>query len=313
MQELRKFLRQVPSIPPGACGKIFHGPKGLLPGWEWLLADKLGNHVFAVSYRNLTDEEQAELIALLRSFYPDCSLRLQYRRGGVFREFYLSEDAPESMIVREDGLSYLIHSRRGMNCGFFPDMIEGRRAVAGWLKSPSRGAKKEGALKVLNLFAFTCSFSVRALNAGAAHVDNWDMNRNSLNIGRENHRLNGLDEGRFSCFAHDIFKSFSKIGRRGPYDLMIFDPPPRQVGSFLWKKDYPRLMRRIPSLLLPGGAVLFCLNAPECTKADFKGFVREATENLFKEYEDIPCPPEYRGRYPDRGLKTILAKGYALS
>ncbi len=313
MEQLKEVLNPagVGKAGDGECCKIFHGPKGQLPGWESLLVDKLGEHIFILTYKALEKKVQQALITHLRALYPGCTLRLQYRGGGGFQDLYITEGAPEHLRIRENGLNYIIHTRRGMNPGFFPDMKAGRNAVAQWLKSKANSPlKEEPGLKVLNLFAFTCSFSVVALKAGASHVDNWDMNRNSLNIGKENHGINGLGED-FSCFPHNIFKSFSKIRRRGPYAFIIMDPPPRQVGSFLWKKDYPRLIQRLPSFLAEGGAVLFCLNASDCSRAEFYALIKENLEGTFQEYEEIPCPEEYLSRYPDRGLKTILARGYS--
>src|SRR5690606_25896739 len=116
-------------------------------------------------------------------------------------------------------------------------------------------------LKVLNLFAYTCAFSVVALYAGAQHVLNMDIAQGSLATGQHNHHLNGLTGASF--LAHDIFSSWGKITRGGPYHLIIIDPPSYQKGSFVATKDYAKLMRRLPDLLRPNGHVMLCLNAPE--------------------------------------------------
>lgn len=209
---------------------------------------------------------------------------------------------PGEMTLREEGLSYLMHPARGQNLGFFPDMIQGRRRVAAYVRESSSPPR------VLNLFSYTCSFSVAALSAGAARVDNWDMNRNSLAVGRRNHRLNGLEgrEKRDRYFGCDIFKSFGKLRKNGPYDLLILDPPPHQGGSFSYRKDYPKLIGRLGQWLRPGGAALLCLNAADCGWEEFREMIAEALTGGFARWEALPPPAAYVGRFPDRGLKCYF-------
>jgi 23S rRNA (cytosine1962-C5)-methyltransferase len=306
--KLRNHLKKNAIPVDRTCAKLFNGPAGEIPGLEQLHIDRFGDHIFVLTYLELLPEDQVQLIEMLTELYPGSSIRIQQRESGDFRELYLSEGAEHDFLVEEGGLSFKVHTGRGQNTGFFADMREGRRCVRELCDSKRASGIPD--LKVLNLFAYTCSFSVSCLAGGAARVDNWDMNKNSLSIGRENHRLNGLDERRASYFGYDIFKSFSKIIRRGPYDLVILDPPPRQGRSFSWEKDYPRLMQRLPRILNEGASVLFCLNAPDCGRQEFLDLIKKLTPGDFASYREIPCPPEYLGRYPDRGLKTFLADDY---
>ena len=117
-----------------------------------------------------------------------------------------------------------------------------------------------------------------ALRAGAAQVVNVDMGRGAIASGQHNHQLNGLADARF--LAHDIFSSWGKITRGGPYDLVIADPPSYQKGSFVATKDYARLARRLPDLLAPGGHALLCLNAPELGSDFLQALVRAEAPGL---------------------------------
>src|SRR5690606_32526800 len=121
---------------------------------------------------------------------------------------------------------------------------------------------------VLNLFAYTCAFSVVAVAAGATRVVNVDMSSRALQWGRQHHQANGLDKRSSEFLAEDIFKSWGRIRRRGPYEILIIDPASHQPGSFVAQKDYARVVRRIPELMPQGGLILACLNAPELA-ADF--------------------------------------------
>jgi len=159
-------------------------------------------------------------------------------------------------------------------------------------------------LKVLNLFAYTCAFSVAALHAGADQVLNMDMSSGALAIGQQNHRLNGL-EGGASFLGHDIFKSWGRIGREGPYALVIVDPPSFQKGSFVATKDYARIVRRLPELLAPGGRAMLCLNAPELGPEFLQALV-QAEAPALRFVERLANPPAFADAAPERALKVLI-------
>ena len=92
---------------------------------------------------------------------------------------------PQAHGVTEDGTRFQAHLLQGQNPGLLWDMTEGRR----WLRAQRVARPGQ---KLLNLFAYTCAFSVLALQAGAARVVNADIRRIALAIGKQNHRLNGL-------------------------------------------------------------------------------------------------------------------------
>ncbi len=158
-------------------------------------------------------------------------------------------------------------------------------------------------LKVLNLFAYTCAFSVVALQAGAKQVVNVDMSHGAMAIGQQNHALNDLTTGA-SFLMHDIFKTWGKITRSGPYDLVIVDPPSYQKGSFVATKDYARLIRRLPELLAPGGHALLCLNAPELG-VDFLQEQMQALAPELNFVQRVANPVVFADVSPERSLKVL--------
>lgn len=158
---------------------------------------------------------------------------------------------------------------------------------------------------VLNLFAYTCGFSVAAIDGGADQVVNVDMARASLSKGRDNHRLNEHNLNQVKFLAYDIFKSWGKIKRSGPYDLVVIDPPSFQKGSFALTKDYKRILRRLPELLTDKGEVLACVNSPQVS-SDFliESMKEEAPELTFRERLDNP--PEFMDVDSEAALKVLL-------
>jgi 23S rRNA (cytosine1962-C5)-methyltransferase len=207
---------------------------------------------------------------------------------------------PEPHVVSERGARYLVHVLKGQNHGLFLDMAEGRQ----WVRE--HAAQR----KVLNLFAYTCAFSIAALQGGARQVVNVDMSGGAMAIGQQNHPLNGLASGA-SFLPHDIFKTWGKITRSGPYGLIIVDPPSFQKGSFVATKDYQRLMRRMNELLLPEGQLLLCLNAPELGPDFLQQQMQEAAPELQFERR-LDNPASFADVAPERALKVLLYRAPAL-
>ncbi|WP_200821336.1 class I SAM-dependent methyltransferase [Oceanicoccus sp. KOV_DT_Chl] len=197
----------------------------------------------------------------------------------------------------EQGMTFELTLGGKQNIGFFLDMAPGRE----WLKQRSQG------MKVLNLFSYTCSFSVAAIAGGAKTVVNADMSRAALNVGRHNHRLNGHEQQLrrdIEFLPYDIFRSWKKITSKGPYDIVIIDPPSRQKGSFIADTDYAKVLRRLPALLPHGGQVLACLNAPELSEHFLLELMAEECP-LAKFVERLSNRADFPEKNPQRNLKML--------
>jgi 23S rRNA (cytosine1962-C5)-methyltransferase len=130
------------------------------------------------------------------------------------------------------------------------------------------------------------------------------MSDGALAIGRRNHALNGVAAGA-KFLPHDIFNSWGKLTRGGPYDLIICDPPSFQKGSFVATKDYARLAKRLPGLLAPGGLALLCLNTPKLGLDFLRDAIAEnAPELAF--VERVANPAAFEDVSDDRGLKVLV-------
>lgn len=279
---------------PADAGRLFHGRGGLFPGCEHLALDAYPPVLLLTSFLPLADDALVAIGAALAARWPEAPWVYQCRQeGGRVETQLMAGTVPEPHVVTEAGTRYGIRLLRGQNHGLFLDMAEGRRWVREHVKPGDR---------VLNLFAYTCAFSVVALQAGAAEVVNVDMASGALAAGRANHALNGVKAGaRF--LAHDIFNSWGKLTREGPYDLVICDPPSFQKGSFVATKDYARLARRLPALLAPEGLALLCLNTPKLGLAFLQGVVAEnAPELAF--IERVANPAAFADASEDRSLKV---------
>ena len=288
---------------PTDAQRIFHGRGGLYPGCEHWVLDAFPPVFVLTSFQAVPNDELTRIGEALEARWtqlcPDAPLNwvFQSRHAGEPDTRLMAGSVPEPHVVTENGLRFRVHVLKGQNHGLFLDMAQGRSWVRDWAQTHPEG-------KVLNLFAYTCAFSVVALRAGAKQVVNVDMSHGAMAIGQQNHQLNALSTGA-SFLAHDIFKTWGKISRSGPYDLIVVDPPSYQKGSFVATKDYGRLLRRLPELLQPGGHALLCLNAPELGLDFLKEQVLTASPAL-DFVERLSNPVVFADVSPERSLKVLV-------
>ena len=286
--------------------RVFHGRGGLYAGCEHWVLDAFPPVLVLTSFQVVSEDELATVDAALSMRWteiaPDLPLNwvFQCRADGHLETRLMSGAVPDPHVVTENGARYRVHVLKGQNHGLFLDMANGRE----WVRQMvSHYAPDQPRLKVLNLFAYTCAFSVVAMQAGAKQVVNVDMSHGAMAIGQHNHALNGITTGA-TFLMHDIFKTWGKITRGGPYGLVIVDPPSYQKGSFIATKDYAKLMRRLPELLAPGGYALLCLNAPELGLNFLQDQMQELAPEL-RFVERVANPDVFADISSERSLKVL--------
>lgn len=288
---------------PSETRRLFHGRGRCWQGLEQITVDWLQGVLLVALFRDPGAAELEALKRMLRALSESPAWRQLQVQHLLLQHRYLPEatteallgDVPAEWQIDENGLRYTLDLGRKQNNGLFLDMRHGRA----WVQENAQGKR------VLNLFAYTCGFSVAALAGGAEHVVNLDMASAALSRGRENHRLNGHELSRVSFLAHELFKSWGKVRKLGPYDLIVIDPPSFQKGSFALSRDYRKILRRLPELLNPGGQVLACVNDPDVAPAFLvEGMAAEAPQLRFERRLDNP--PEFPDVNPDSGLKALV-------
>ncbi len=138
-------------------------------------------------------------------------------------------------IATERHLKFGIDFGVGYSVGFFIDQRENRRRVR--YIAPRR---------LLNCFAYTCSFSVCAAYVGATTL-NIDLSKKSLARGRENFALNSLPTVDHRFIADDVTAVLPRLARQGEkFDAIILDPPTfsRSPGgkAFQVENDFEKLL-----------------------------------------------------------------------
>lgn len=277
-------------------GRVFYGRGHSDSSCNHINIDWLPPVALITLYREWDESGLQRLIEKLLSdtgnYVSSILLQRRYRKPVCFEA--VAGEPVRQLVMEEAGLRYRLNFDSGMHTGLFLDMAAARR----WLRAHAENRR------VLNLFAYTCAFSVAAVAGGADSVVNIDMSSSALAKGRENHRLNGHDLRNVSFLAHDIFRSWGKLKRKGPYGLVVVDPPSRQPGSFVAVKDYARLLRRLPEMLSPGADLLFCLNDPGLD-SDFLVQTIAANGNGFEFQSRLANPPGFEDFDPERGLKIL--------
>lgn len=238
----------------GEARRLFHGRGQCFTGYDDLVIDSFPPVVMVILYQQRPQAWLEELTQLLDTILPNkpraILLQERFLSNGPSR--LLQGTLSKELEALEAGLSFRLRLGEAQNVGFFLDMAIGRQLIR---------ERAEGK-RVLNLFAYSCSFSVAALAGGAAQVVNLDMNRGALELGKLNHRINNIDLRRASFLPLELFRSLSKLRKIGPFDLVICDPPASQGKNFTAEQHWPKLLRNLPGLVNPGGEILACLNAP---------------------------------------------------
>lgn len=297
IENLKKLIQNNLENKTFEIKRVFHGRGNFYEDFNYLTVDSLNEILFATFFEESSDEN--EIIKALKDIanaynYKTFIVQKKYKKDEL-NEAIIGE-IPPFYIVVENGLKYKINFFN-KNIGIFLDMKIGREYINSICKDKN----------VLNLFSYTCAFSVVAINAKAKQVVNVDMAKGALTTGRENHHLNNLDTKKVKFMPYDILKSWNRIKKEGPYDIIIIDPPSFQKGSFAATKDYEKIIKKLPELASKNCIVLSCLNAPELDsdfiKQKFKEFA--ATFRFEKRLENLK---EFITNNEEKSLKNLIFK-----
>jgi len=282
--------------------RLFHGRGKCFPGLEQVTVDWFNPAIFITIFQQQTPEYEQQVIATVRQALPDFEgvLLLQRRFIHGAPVEVIQGELPTPHLVEENGIKYQVKLLDGQNNGLFLDMANGRR----WITEHAHGRN------VLNLFSYSCSFSLAAMQGGASSVINIDMSHGALKLGKTNHQINEIDTHLVKFFRHDIFKSWGKLKRYGLYETIVFDPPTNQVGSFTASKDYAKLLRKVPQLACDKADLLVCLNAPDLDQT----FIAQLMEEELPSAEFIGVvenPDVFKEIDSDKGLKVYHYRYHA--
>jgi 23S rRNA (cytosine1962-C5)-methyltransferase len=311
--------------------RILHGAGDGWPGWY---IERFGDYLLSQGEEPLTAPQKAQLERLVKMLSARGACHKILRRqvcgaapGWTRPETVLGEAPPERFPIRENGVQFEISFSEGCSVGLFLDQRDNRRRVltghiaAGFaLRAEGGGTERPSAelqpglglagqmaggswrpeIDVLNVFAYTCGFSVCAARAGA-RTTSIDLSKRYLEWGRRNFTLNQLDASRHDFLHGDAVGWLRRLGRKQRrFDVILLDPPTfsqsRESGVFRAQKDYGGLVSAALPLLRGGGVLFASTNAADWPPEQFLSALArpiEAARRLILERHYAPQPPDF--------------------
>lgn len=280
-------------------------------GLEDLLLDQYGRHFCAQIFHERWLAHKEWLTTFVRERLGGEYLVVKDRtvsplsRPDAFKTSVWIGHAPSTTVVHEHGLRFGVDLNDGLNSGLFLDMRANRKLV---------GEMSQGK-RVLNAFAYTCSFGVHCQAAGASSVTNVDISQKSLERGRKNYALNHITPVRnefIRANAVEYCERALRIDNR--FGLIVLDPPSfaRHDGKvFTVKRDLASLVGTAWKLLHPGGAIFVATNFTGMTPKDLEAMVASsAAHRAIKRIRRLGQDRDFvgTGRSPESYLAAILVE-----
>ena len=281
---------------------------GAADGFPGLTLDRFGDRFQVQFFGPEMLSRRRELVdAVSRLFNPVCVVvKERLSRSGKSLEnapmeiaFGSREDAVG--VVREGRARFHVDLLDTVNPGLFLDMrhvrleVEERfRAMSGetskeipafaGMTIEKAGMTNEGGPRFLNLFSYTCSFSVHARLGGAAVATNADISGKILDKGRENYALNGLDLRPGEFFRGNALEYVRWACKKGlRFDGIVLDPPSfaRFKGfNFNVREHLMPLVAECAQILNPHGFFMVSSNYSEFALDVFSRDVLNAVKSV---------------------------------
>ena len=178
-------------------------------------------------------------------------LKVREQQKGT-NQYQRVSERKETVEVFENGAKFQVNLYDYLDTGLFLDHRVTRQLFQHKSKSKD----------VLNLFAYTGSFSVHAALGGAKSVTTVDMSNTYIDWAKENFKINKLT-GAYEFIQADCLTWLNR--HNGKYDLMFIDPPSfsnskRMEGTWDVQRDHIALITDAITCLNTGGEILFSNN-----------------------------------------------------
>jgi 23S rRNA (cytosine1962-C5)-methyltransferase len=180
-------------------------------------------------------------------------LKYRQRQKGL-RQYERFARSGAEFIVHENGLNFLIRPAEYLDVGLFLDHRNTRQMV----RNDAAGKR------VLNLFAYTGSFSVYAAAGGAASTLTVDMSHTYLQWADRNLAINGFTGNKHRLLQADV-TAWLREPIQELFDIIVLDPPTfsnskRMHGTLDTQRDHVWLVNSALQRCAPGGTVYFSTN-----------------------------------------------------
>ncbi|MEJ7912810.1 MAG: class I SAM-dependent methyltransferase, partial [Chitinophagaceae bacterium] len=180
--------------------------------------------------------------------------KMRRRKEDRLDQYQKTNEARLEFTVQESGLQFIVNLSDYLDTGLFLD----HRLTRVLFRQEAVGKR------VLNLFCYTGSFSVYALDGGAFQVTSVDLSKTYLAWAERNVALNNETEGRHKIMHADALEYLRKIPAQS-FDLIVMDPPTfsnskRMDGMLDIQRDHVGLINKCLEALAPNGVLYFSTN-----------------------------------------------------
>ncbi len=234
------------------------------------------------------EKRTAEAICEVLEINPeDLAFKTRQRQTGL-NQYQKTGRQGRPFKVHEAGLAFEVDLHSYLDTGLFLDHRNTRAMVR------DRAAGK----RVLNLFAYTGSFSVYAAAGDAHAVTTVDLSNTYLEWSRRNLQLNGFEAARHEFIRADVLAYLDQANReRKQFGLIVLDPPSfsnskKMLATLDVQRDHARLIADALSLLKLGGELFFSTN-----RRKFKLDAEIMQRNNCAEITQQTLPEDFR-RHP---------------
>ncbi|MBN1970491.1 MAG: class I SAM-dependent methyltransferase [Candidatus Delongbacteria bacterium] len=203
-------------------------------------------------------------------------------------QFDKFDDQKDIFTGMENGMLFYINLTDYLDTGLFLDHRSAREIAASSCKEKT----------VLNLFAYTSSFSIYVLGNGAKFCKSVDISNTYCEWSIKNHELNSFSEDKYEIKRDDCVEYLKYAVKKGEkYDYIIMDPPTlsrakkMKKSFFQIQKDHVELIENAMKLLNDGGVLFFSNNLTTFKMSD------TIMENFnVKDISDKTIPEGFRNK-----------------
>ena len=269
-----------------------------IPEYAWTV-DVYGQDVYLQHFARTTDDEkhpqQDGVFDAINQILKPRSIALSRRlRQKGSAQYEKLDDRGRLSVVEEDGLSFQVNLYDYIDTGLFLDHRSMRRMVYEDVTARAEGGRP---LDVLNLFAYTCTFSVYAAKAGA-RTHSVDLSNTYLEWGKRNFQLNGMHPDDHEFERSDLLRWLPQAARgKRRYDLIVLDPPTFSRSKSMERdmdlqRDHIDLVNACITLLKPGGVLYFSTNFQRFRLDE--GFTAEDSGSTWEEITALTRSEDFR-------------------
>lgn len=244
-----------------------------------------GEKLYVAEYKRqhgMTEEEHDEwmeqslgiMMEVLGVPKKNIFLKLRQRKPGRLGQYQKYDEVQHEFVVEENGLQFIVNLSDYLDTGLFLD----HRVTRQMVRERSEGKR------VLNLFAYTGSFSVYAAAGGATEVVTADLSKTYLNWAERNLQLNGFSDAKKYQFIHADVLQYLKTLLPDHFDIIVMDPPTfsnsKRMEDFLdIQRDHAGMINDCLQAMKKGGMLIFSTN--------FRKFVLEKEKITAAAIKDI--------------------------